>query len=141
METILYPAPQKLFRAFITAALVERAIVLPHIGTANPKSLPTRWLQYQSHGGPRGEGGATWKVQYQTRYYDKDDDLGEDNATLIHQLMLDAAGVLVTLPGGSPFPWIVQAKHVSGPVNLTDADLPEMQCYQSAVRWSLCPIP
>lgn len=140
METILYPSPQQLFRIFMLAALDERSKPL-HIGTRNPVHLPERWIRCESNGGPRGEGGATWNVQMVSKYFDRDDDLGEDNAVLIHQLMMDAAGVEVTLPGGSPFPWIVRTRHVSGPVNLTDEDLPEIQCYQSAVVWSLCPIP
>lgn len=140
METILYPPPQQLFRAFMLAALAERDKVMP-VGTSNPKTIPDRWIRFASNGGPRSEGGATWNVQMVSRYFDRKDDLGENNAILIHSLMMDAAGVEVTLPGGSPFPWIVRTRHVSGPVNLTDEDLPEMQCYQSAVAWSLCPIP
>lgn len=140
MKTILYPAPQQLFRAFMTPALAERGIVLP-IGTRNPPKLPEYWIRHESNGGPRGEGGATWNVQMVSKYFDRDDDRGEDTAVLIHQLMMDAAGVEVTLPGGSPFPWIVRTRHVSGPVNLTDEDRPELECYQSAVEWSLCPIP
>lgn len=140
MKTILYPSPQQLFRVFMVAALAERSIIIP-VGTRNPKTFPDRWIRHASNGGPRSEGGATWNVQVVSKYYDKDDDRGEDTAVLIHQLMMDAAGVEVTLPGGSPFPWIVRTRHVSGPVNLTDDDLPELECYQSAVVWSLCPIP
>ena len=76
-----------------------------------------------------------------SRYYDEDDDRGEETAVLIHNLMMDAAGVEITMPGGEPFPWVNETRFLSGPVNLTDDDLPELELYQSVVVWKLLPIP
>jgi hypothetical protein len=95
-----------------------------------------------TQGGPRSSL-ATWDVQIVARYCDKDESLADANSVLIHSILLDAAGVGVTLPGIGPanFPWVVRTRFISGPLNMSDEDLPEIEIYQSTVRWTLHHIP
>lgn len=140
METVRFPRPMLLTRTLLNQALTERNKALP-IGSKNPRVLPDRWIRNSSNGGPRSSLG-TWDVQIVVRLYDKDESRAEDDAVLIHGLLLDAAGVGVTLPvGPANFPWVVRTRHVSGPINLSDPDLPELESYQSVVIWTLHYIP
>lgn len=140
MEVILFPRPLLLAKTLIESALDERNSSMP-VGSRNPKTLPARWIRISSVGGPRLSPGE-WETQIVTRYYDADESLADSMSGLIHSILIDAAGVGVTLPTGpANFPWIVRTQHVSGPVNLNDEDFPDLGCYQSAVRWVLHPIP
>jgi hypothetical protein len=139
METTLFPRPLLLAKTILDTALTERGKSMK-VASKNPSTLPDRWIRLSTNGGPRSPG--IWEVQIVSRYFDSDESLADANSGLIHGILMDAAGVAVTLPTGpADFPWVVWTRHVSGPVNLQDEDLPELEVYQSAVVWALHYIP
>ena len=78
-----------------------------------------------------------------TFVYSTDEVVAEENSNLVHSLMLDVAGVGITVPEyAGPYPWVRKAIHVSGPRSLEpDVDLPNLEVYRIVTTWHVLPIP
>jgi hypothetical protein len=139
MDTLEYPRPLLLFKSFLDEQLSARSKPMT-VSSKDPVNLPERWIRVESNGGPRDL--SVWTIRYVVYINDHDESLGESNAVLIHGLTLDAPGVEFKLTTNTtPFPWVVRARHVSGPSSIGNADIPQLSVYRFAVEWSIHPIP
>lgn len=139
-ETVKFPRVQRLAKVYLEEQLTAQQGVAMHVGTKNPDELPDNWIRLTSEGGPRSIW--EWQPQLELLVYGNDEEIAEGNGNLIHSLMLDAAGVGITVPESLPdYPWVRKARHISGPVSIGDEDLPEYDVYRIVVVWHVLPIP
>lgn len=139
MNKILFPRVQRMARNYLIEQLTAEGKP-QHVGTKQPKTLTGSWVRLVSQGGPRRN--FKWEPMLNIFVYADDEVVAEENANLVHSLMLDVPGVKITVPEyPEAYPWVHQTRHVSGPANLGDEDLPELEMYRIVVVWTILPIP
>lgn len=139
MRVVRYPAVHRLTKNFLDQQLPAQGIVQP-VGTKNPRTLPPQWIRLRSQGGPKSLW--EWRCMMDVFVYANDETVAEDNANLVHSLMLDAAGVAIQAPEfPQPFTWVRLTRHISGPTPVEDEELPDLECYRFVVVWHILPIP
>lgn len=84
-----------------------------------------------------------WQVTLNTFVYADDETVAEENAVLVHSLMLDVPGVAIAAPEhDEAFPWVRLSRHISGPTPInSDVDLPNLEVYRIVTSWHILPIP
>ena len=138
-ETVLFPRVQRLARTYLLAELGARGKSQPVV-SKQPGTIPNQWIRIVSQGGPRSIW--EWEPMLNVFVYANDEVVAEGNSNLVHSLLLDAPGVEIEVPEyDGAYRWIRRARHVSGPHNLGDEDLPDLEMFRIVVIWHLLPIP
>lgn len=135
MKTVIYPRPKLLVRTFLKEQLPAFGQPIP-VETKNPDPMPQRWVRIFTEGGPRDLG--TWDVMMTCFIYNlKDSSQAEGDAILVQSLMTDAPGVDIPYPGERAMPYVVRSRHVSGPSDLGDEDIPGATMYRVITQWTI----
>ena len=139
MRVVRFPAVHRLTKNFLDQQLPDQGIAQP-VGSKNPRVIPDQWIRLRSQGGPKSL--VEWRCMMDVFCYAKAEDVAEDNANLVHSMMLDAPGVAIQAPEfPMPFTWVRRARHISGPTPVEDEDLPDLECFRFVVTWHILPIP
>ncbi|QSL99623.1 hypothetical protein [Mycobacterium phage Maco6] len=136
MKTLLFPRPKLLARTFLKEQLPAFGADMP-VEHRNPDPLPERWVRLDTESGPQTLG--TLDVFVTAYIYNtRNSSQAEEDSGLVRSLMHDAPGVAIPYPGGpADFPWVVRSRHISGPSDLGDEDLPGASMYRVITQWTL----